>query len=1234
VEKIFINIYFYFKTKRVLFASILIAFLLVFGWLASRLEFEENISKMLPDKADIMRVNQTIESSGFMDRLFIHVYSDEGNPDLLTQYADSLAQTLKTCPDTNLIRELEYRLSEDQESAIYSFVQDNLPVLLEESDYDSIRSKLTKENIDQTIENGYQLLMTPAGAWSAPIFLKDPLNFTSLGLNKLSKLKLDDNIEVYNGYFLSKDHKHLLMWLIPKNEPNETTENARLLTRIDSSLKNLNTELVRGEYFGTTAVAVGNAARIKADIHTTVAIAFTLLLLFLTFYFRKLATILYLFTPVVFGALFALAYLYVYKGSISAISLGIGSMIVGITIDFSLHFLNHFKEENDTKKVLSATIRPILTSCLTTASAFFCLTLVRSEALTDLGVFAGFSVIGAALATLLVLPQLIKPFKKKVDNNKFDLFAKFSNLPLEKNHKLLGVVFIITIICLFFFKDVRFDGDMQKMNYMSDELHEAQNRLTELNGHAEKTIYLIAQGDSEEEVLQDNLQVGKTIDELQERFPTIEFANSSVLLISEKEQVIRLERWKSFWADLRLNKMLDSLALSGQKFKFKPSAFNRLKNWISSDFSSYKTEDLLPLKALNVGAFIGEKNGRHVVFNPVRINGESLSEIKDFLEKQKTFVFDKAAFTNSIVTSLQQDFSSLILASLIAVLLILFLFFRHSLLALLTLLPVVVSWVWVTGIMSIFDIQFNIFNIIVSSLVFGLGIDYAIFITSGLLHELKTGEKKVSVYKTSILLSALTTICGVGALILAKHPALYSMAFISILGIGVAVLLSFTLQSFLIKVLILDRKNRGVEPYTTYTLVNTILTFITFLIGCILAFLLGYLILPIIPISKVKKQAFVVWLSSKWVRMITGSQILIPQHLNFPTQERLAKPSVIIANHESFLDILVLLGMYPKNILVTNDWVYNSPFFGKVVQYIGFYPVSQGVEQAIPHLKQKIKEGYNICIFPEGTRSKTPKITRFHKGAFFIAQELQLDITPIVLHGYGHTLSKEDDFVVKNGNVHFDTLPTIEHNDLSWGSNSRERYKTITRHFKSEFAARRKKYENLGYYKNQLLNNYLYKGVDLEKESKLILAQNEKLFDEINACLGLKTNTLVIGDRLGLLALFLSFFNEKRKITGLFKNEEDLQLASNTFSYVKNEQSTFLLLQNKVDFSEIENIVICSSLVDMEEEEDLNYIINESFSGMNETCTLILAQFKSLPSLDADIDNVSDNLVIIKKNIG
>jgi predicted RND superfamily exporter protein len=52
----------------------------------------------------------------------------------------------------------------------------------------------------------------------------------------------------------------------------------------------------------------------------------------------------------------------------------------------------------------------------------------------------------------------------------------------------------------------------------------------------------------------------------------------------------------------------------------------------------------------------------------------------------------------------------------------------------------------------------------------------------GLLQEYKTGKKILSSYKTSIFLSAITTITGLGVLIFAKHPALKSIAFISIIG--------------------------------------------------------------------------------------------------------------------------------------------------------------------------------------------------------------------------------------------------------------------------------------------------------------------------------------------------------------------------------------------------------------------------------------------------------------------
>ncbi len=97
--------------------------------------------------------------------------------------------------------------------------------------------------------------------------------------------------------------------------------------------------------------------------------------------------------------------------------------------------------------------------------------------------------------------------------------------------------------------------------------------------------------------------------------------------------------------------------------------------------------------------------------------------------------------------------------------------------------PMFLSWLWTLGFMGIFDIKFNIINIIVSTFVFGLGVDYSILMMRGLLLEYRFGRREMTSYRTSIFLSGFTTIVGVGVLILARHPSLHSIALISVVGL-------------------------------------------------------------------------------------------------------------------------------------------------------------------------------------------------------------------------------------------------------------------------------------------------------------------------------------------------------------------------------------------------------------------------------------------------------------------
>lgn len=132
-----------------------------------------------------------------------------------------------------------------------------------------------------------------------------------------------------------------------------------------------------------------------------------------------------------------------------------------------------------------------------------------------------------------------------------------------------------------------------------------------------------------------------------------------------------------------------------------------------------------------------------------------------------------------------------------------------------------------------------------------------------------------------------------------------------------------------------------------------------------------------------------------------------------------SKPSVIICNHQSHLDLMCML-IYSRNmVFLTNDWVWNNFFYGFLIRNAEYYPVTEGLEPIMPKLKDLVDRGYSIAVFPEGTRSGDCKIQRFHKGAFHIAAELGLDVIPMCLYGAGRVLPKTGKWLRK-GRIHID----------------------------------------------------------------------------------------------------------------------------------------------------------------------------------------------------------------------
>ena len=147
------------------------------------------------------------------------------------------------------------------------------------------------------------------------------------------------------------------------------------------------------------------------------------------------------------------------------------------------------------------------------------------------------------------------------------------------------------------------------------------------------------------------------------------------------------------------------------------------------------------------------------------------------------------------------------------------------------------------------------------------------------------------------------------------------------------------------------------------------------------------------------------------------------------SHESFATPAMIVSNHQSHLDLMGVMMLTPKLIILTKNWVWHNPFYGIIIRYADFFPMTD-TEQMMDDLSLKIKEGYSVVIFPEGTRSATCRIQRFHRGAFYLAEKLNLDIIPVFIKGFGKVLPKTS-FHLHPGHMSLEVWPRMKRQDIA-----------------------------------------------------------------------------------------------------------------------------------------------------------------------------------------------------------
>ena len=1120
--------------------------LLVLGLTAvsGSIKFEDDITSLIPANEEAARIQKVLKSITFTDKIVVTIHRKSvGSIEDLTQYATEFLDSLQRT-QSEFIKNVQGHVNDDDIPNTLNLIYENLPLFLEDSDYEEIRSKLSKDSIAKTTEKNYRTLISPSGIIAKKTIVKDPLGLSFIALKKLQQLGIGDDFKLKNGFLLDTTETHILLFITPTYGSNGTDKNipfSDALYELQESLNSKFSGRIEGEYFGAALVAVANAKQIRHDIQFTVSIAMAVLIILLIFFYRKLALPLILFSPTIFGVLLSITFLCLLRAKISAISLGIGSVLLGVTLDYALHILTHIRNGKSISSLYKEVAPSILMSSLTTASAFLCLLFLESQALQDLGIFAAVSVMGASVFALLFIPQVYKTVKKENTKTFLDRLAAYR---LHQNKLAIALVAIIAVISVFTYGTVIFNKDLTKLNYESEALKEARIRLEKLTDISSKSIYLSTYGADTETVLHRNDSLFEKLRLLKEKEQIISYSSIGGLIQSKENQRQKIETWNRFWQPELVNATQKNLIESGNNFGFKPTTFNGFYSLLKSDFQPLTLSDYGVVKSFAIDDFMVEDENGTTITSLVKINGPHISTIRTmFRDAPSTLLIDRQEVNETFLGNLKNDFNSLIGYSLVVVLLILFLFYRRFSLTLVTSIPIFLTWFLTVGIMGLFGIEFNIFNIIICSFIFGLGVDYSIFITNALLTEYRTGEKTLPTHKTSIILSVITTIAGVGVMIFAKHPVLYTISLVSIIGILCAAFVSFTVQPLLFRLFIGNSKKR---PISLRYLLHSILSFGYFGAGGFLLSIYAWLKLKLSPKSSAKPNLGFHKTVSKLMGSVLYTNPFVRKKINNPQNEVFEKPAMLIANHTSFLDILAIGMLHPKIIFLVNDWVYNSPVFGSAAKLAGAYPVSSGMEKGEEYLKEKVAQGFSLIAFPEGTRSKSNRIKRFHKGAFYLAETFNLDILPVLIHGNSEVLPKGS-FIIRDGSITIELLPRIRNDDYDFGRNYTERAKKIGSYFRTEFRKLRDEIETENYWKKTLLEHYRYKGDALFSSVKKDIEQYQKTFQKVLKLIGKKESIIHLSKDYGQLTLLLALDSIDRKISVYLENADARKLLKNNF---------------------------------------------------------------------------------------
>jgi len=740
------------------------------------LPFSGRIDVMLPEKAGIQDIFSFLKDVQVSDKVLVTLSTRDGSSDadILCAAAEQYVSKL----DTKLAYPMNTGFQQGEIVQDFKRLVQQLPDYTEASEFEELSALTSPSGISTSLSNLVKRLQTPEGMFSGSAARSDPLDWNGRLVKKMVGMLSSFGYRAVpvQGRLMDPEHKNLLLVLQTPVAMMDAPGVRALVAHLEACAKAL-PPAVEAKLVCAHLHTLGNETIIRRDITvTSIAVVLVFCILFFGVYRDWRSGYVVLIPFLASLPALALSAL-VFKG-FSALVVGFGSTIAGITIDYAVHAYVVSRTEH--REINLKRIRlPVCLSALTTLSVFVAFCFSSIPAYRQLGCFASLAILVSLVYALVGLPYFIPLAKKNVSSvGPLDETVSRHLFSTRLAWLVIAGSVVALALGLLGLRYLKFDANVSKLDGTPAAVIAEEKRAIQLWGGGESHSAILSVEAPTEEValrLNDELYVAL----LKAGLAPQEVSSLSPVFPSEATRQQRRMQWFTYWSPERVQAFRENVKQASLSMEFSDDAFGAF--W--SLFETWRAEkpkasepikflQLLRERFIHVNQKVGVTT---FVADDPRVL--ALAErVKKEIPSLK--IVSRQAFSKQLSSAFASEVSFVTKLAGVFIILVTVLWIRRPGMIVLALLPAIAGVLWGCVAMLFFGRSLDVSNLIAGIMVLGLCIDYGIC----MVFAYRDGIQE-EVFK-AVTLCAVTTVLGAGVLLLAKHPALFSIGVTLVAGVS------------------------------------------------------------------------------------------------------------------------------------------------------------------------------------------------------------------------------------------------------------------------------------------------------------------------------------------------------------------------------------------------------------------------------------------------------------------